>query len=284
VLDEVDAWRALAEDAEAEGVIASLPESPGPREVEALRTRWPAAVAACAVEVGRARRKASGKFRPEVARSLWADAEGVEMASSGSAARHKAARFAGHGEAVDLCCGIGGDAMAMAEVCPMVLAVDASPVRAWMAARNACCMALCAEVEGVGDPGEGMVAHVDPARRDRDGRRRIRYEDLEPGPAVIEALAGSRPGVAVKLPPGVDSRETPAGELEWISEGGRLTQAVLWTGALRGACERRATRLSGDDAASITGDGSEAGERAETLGRWLFAVDPAVERAGLLGA
>lgn len=283
MLDEVEDWQALADDPEGEAVIAALPETPGPGDLEALRRRWSPGVAACAMAVSRARGKAKGKFPAEMAAGLWADAAGVEMASSLRVARHKAARFAVHDDAVDLCCGIGGDAIALAEVCGMVLAVDVSPVRAWMTARNAGCMAMCAEVEGVGDPGEGMVAHIDPARRDGQGQRRIRYDELEPGPEVIEALVGSRPGVAVKLPPGIDASDPPAGELEWISEGGRLTQAVLWTGSLASDVNRRATLLVDDAAVSITGTGSEVGECVERLGRWMHTVDPSVERAGLMG-
>ncbi|MEL7473670.1 MAG: class I SAM-dependent methyltransferase [Planctomycetota bacterium] len=276
-------WQTLEEDGALGDALAALPEEPGPSDVEALRRRWSAEVAACVLELAKARRRATEKWPAKIARGIWADAAGVEMASSLQAAQHKARRFEGHEDVVDLCCGIGGDAIALSEVASTVIGVDESPVRAWMAAKNAGCLAMCAEVEGTGDPGESFVAHIDPARRDVDGRRHVRYEDIRPGPAVIEKLVGSRPGVAVKLPPGIDPNEVPAGEMEWLSEGGRLTQAVLWSGSLAGDVTRRATLLGDDVTTTLTGDGSTALARADRLGSWLYAVDSSVERAVLLG-
>lgn len=63
-----------------------------------------------------------------------------------------------------------------------------------------------------------------------------------------------------------------------LSERGRLRQALLWTGALA-RDQRRATNLTTRDSISgapgIAPDGPFA--------RYLYAVDPAVERAQLIG-
>jgi hypothetical protein len=190
-----------------------------------------------AVELGDARRRGFAKFGARV-NSIVADVQGMEMATASAAGAHKARRFAEAGHPVtDLCCGIGGDAMALVDAGVSVVGVDSSEVRAWMCAQNAGCGTVVADA---GEVDVGGAYHLDPARRSADGTRRWRLEDLEPGPALIERLAG-RDG-AVKLGPGVDLDLLPPGEVEMISERGTLTQAVLWTGSLARAA-RRATVL-----------------------------------------
>lgn len=141
-----------------------------------------------------------------------------------------------------------------------------------MCAQNASCSSEVDDVSGVEVNG---LFHLDPARRS-DGRRLWRYEDLQPGPEVIARLA--RGSGAIKLGPGVDLDVVPEGEIEMISEQGTLKQAVLWTGELA-ACARRATALpSGESVEGVAGV-VPMGE----VGRFVHAVDPAVERAELIG-
>src|SRR5437773_2735446 len=61
---------------------------------------------------------------------VWATPEAREQATHALLAAHKARQFAQMNPAriFDLCCGIGGDALALAEVAP-VTAIDLSPVR-----------------------------------------------------------------------------------------------------------------------------------------------------------
>ncbi|NBC11043.1 MAG: class I SAM-dependent methyltransferase, partial [Planctomycetes bacterium] len=68
-----------------------------------------------AIELVTARRRAAGKLRH--AGRIMADTAGVEQATGSDVARHKAGRFAelAPRRLVDLCCGIGGDAMALAQ-------------------------------------------------------------------------------------------------------------------------------------------------------------------------
>jgi hypothetical protein len=238
-----------------------------------LRRNLDAGIVAVAVELAEARRRAAAKFGAR-ADSIVADVQGMEMATATAAGAHKARRFASAGLAVtDLCCGIGGDAMALMDAGVDVVGVDASDVRAWMCARNAGCETRVADASEV----EVREAyHLDPARRTGAGVRRWRYEDLEPGRELIERLA-ERDG-AVKLGPGVDLDVLPRGEIELISERGTLTQAVLWTGSLAGV-SRRATVLPAG--ASLAGEpvSMAFGE----AGTYVFSVDASVERAGLMG-
>ena len=71
-----------------------------------------------------------------------------------------------------------------------------------------------------------------------------------------------------------------AGELEDISDHGRLVQAVLWCG--RFANEERAATLI-DDTAIHRIRGAPSSPRFTKAGRYLYTFDASVERAGLIG-
>lgn len=249
-------------------------------DVTALRKKWDKELVHAALALAKARGKAAVKFGAAAAR-LVADPEGVEMATSRAAAAWKARRFAAAGggtrRVLDLCCGIGGDAMAVRAAGLDVTCVDGDPVRAWMAGLNAGCDARSILVEELlngaaalrpapgGDArGEGHGAdgirqkpdatemfHIDPARRVKNGSTSGRVwslAEVQPGPEVLRAVVERWRDGAIKLAPGVGYAELAAaglaGEVEIISERGGLTQAVLWTGQLsRGDGLRTATLL-----------------------------------------
>ncbi len=86
------------------------------------------------------RRRGTAKFSR--AAEMWFDRQGLEQATSEPVARHKARRFSG--EVLDLCSGIGGDCLALAQSCT-VTAVDSNPVAGLRTQWNA-------QVYGVGLP------------------------------------------------------------------------------------------------------------------------------------
>ncbi|MEO1235618.1 MAG: hypothetical protein AAFX76_02395 [Planctomycetota bacterium] len=271
VLADVDLLREAAEtDAERVASVSRLRKRHGAEEV------------AIALELTAARRKAAVKF-PGHAGRMVADRAGAEQATSLAVARYKAERFreAGVTDVVDLCCGIGGDSLGFVAEGLRVVAVDRDPVRAWMARRNAGCPAVAADAEGWATPGRAL--HLDPARRTGAGRV-FRLAEHQPPPEIVRRLLGHHPDAAVKLSPAVDLAELREafggdGEVEFISEAGRLVQAVWWTGRTRRA-ERSATRLHDGEVYVLSG---APGEPAVTPPRrYVFAVDPAVERAGLM--
>jgi hypothetical protein len=267
------------------------------KAIERLRAHWPRTLVAAALNLVAARRKAVKKF-PHV-EEIVSDVIGIEQATSHQVAEHKAQRFAAAisagrtgGRIVDLCCGIGGDAMSLMRIAE-VTAIDISPLRAWMARRNAACCAHAADAETLSL--EDELFHLDPARRTSrgaiDDQSRIwRYEDYRPGPAFINRLLTTCPDGAIKLGPGVDLQALPTEgcrEVELINEGGTLVQAVLWCGSLAfHPGKRTATRLPDGlsfTAAPEAAPAKDAGE-GEAFERFLYVPDPAIERAGLLGA
>ena len=102
---------------------------------------------------------------------MWFERTGLEQATAELVARHKARRFAGQTRTVvDLCCGIGGDTLALASVSD-VIAVDADEGMCRRTCWNAGVyevservVAVRARAESLAIPAEAWV-HIDPDRR-----------------------------------------------------------------------------------------------------------------------
>src|SRR5437016_5312921 len=77
-----------------------------------LRRRYPADMAAAAVELLELRRRARTKFTR--AQAMWFTPEGLEQSTGETVAQYRAARFPAGMPVLDACCGIGGDAVALA--------------------------------------------------------------------------------------------------------------------------------------------------------------------------
>ncbi|MBU3683779.1 MAG: hypothetical protein FGM39_07185 [Phycisphaerales bacterium] len=283
-MDRLAAWQALAtpEGAALLERLGRREEAPPASDISRLRADHAPDMVAAAIELSLARARAAVKFGDAAAR-LWADRPGVEMASSPAVATWKADRFhrVGAHSIDDLCCGIGGDLMALSAVAPTVGA-DLDPVRAWMAGRNSGAPARVADVTT--DPGRASHAHVDPARRSGSGTRAWRGDDLEPPLSAVAAMVAPRRGAAVKLGPGFDLEAGALGdavEREFIAEGWQLVQQVAWTGdlAVDPGCTR-ATRV--DLGCSRAGTPQDRLPAATRAGRALFVPHPALERARLV--
>lgn len=261
--------------------------------VERLRRAHAPERARAAVALAEGRRAARRKF-PDAER-LCCDREAAEQASPDVVARWTAARFAGARRVADLGCGMGGDALAIADHAP-VLAVDAEPGRAAMAEANAAARGLAgrvevrvADVRAIALPADVDAAWLDPARR--DGRGRI-HDPRRWSPSLSDALAlaVALPGAGIKLAPGIDPALLPADvELEFLSVDGDLVEAVAWLGRLARAARRATVLPAGATLASsaVTTGGGEPDPAPPSLGepgRYLYDPDPAVGRAGLVRA
>ncbi|MDT7681384.1 MAG: hypothetical protein QOG57_1694, partial [Pseudonocardiales bacterium] len=84
------------------------------RLAETLRREFPAELVTAALAQYELRQRARAKFTR--AESMWLTRDGLEQASSEPIARHRATRYAGARRVADLCCGIGGDLVALAGV------------------------------------------------------------------------------------------------------------------------------------------------------------------------
>ena len=247
---------------------------------ERLRSRYPAVLVADGLTLQRLRDRAAAKFSRAPDMVLTRD--GLEQASGEAAARHRAARLAGAGPVADLCCGIGGDLVALAALGP-VLGVDRDPLHAWMAGHNAAVYGVAerartevADVRAVDLTGTAAV-FVDPARRTERGRTR----DGEPPLAWCVGLVERVPRVAVKAAPGLDRAAVPPDwEAEFVAVGTDLKEAVLWSPAAAEAASRATVLVDGDRHTLLPAPGAEVpvGEPGE----YLLDPNPAVTRAGLV--
>ncbi|MCC5476766.1 methyltransferase domain-containing protein [Streptomyces sp. NPDC059680] len=250
-----------------------------------LRRDHPAELVSAALGQARLRQRAAAKFGAADAGRMFFTPNGVEQSTRTSVATYRAERLRGLGvsSVADLCCGIGGDAIAFARAGIRVLAVDRDPATAAVARANAEALGLDelievreADVTEV-DTGGYDAVFVDPARR--GGRGRIFDPEAYSPPLswAVEA-ARSAPRAALKVAPGIPHEAVPAdAEAEWISDGGDVKEAVVWFGTEPGAV--RATLLPGPR--TLLGEGLPDPE-VRPVGRYLYEPDGAVIRAHLV--
>ncbi|MFJ4783138.1 methyltransferase domain-containing protein [Streptomyces sp. NPDC088794] len=250
-----------------------------------LRREHPAELVSAALGQARLRQRAVAKFGAQDAARMFFTPNGVEQSTRASVATYRARRLKAQGvtSLADLCCGIGGDAIALAQAGIRVLAVDRDPLTAAVARENAAALGLAelievreADVTDVDTAGWDAV-FVDPARR--GGRGRIFDPEAYSPPLswAIEA-AHKAPRAALKVAPGIPHEAVPgAAEAEWISDGGDVKEAVLWFGTEPGAM--RATLLPGPR--TLLGRGLPD-PQVRSVGRYLYEPDGAVIRAHLV--
>ncbi|WP_190220578.1 class I SAM-dependent methyltransferase [Streptomyces griseosporeus] len=251
-----------------------------------LRRSHPAELVSAALGQARLRQRAVAKFGAQDAGRMFFTPNGVEQATRASVAAYRARRFAALGvtSVADLCCGIGGDAIALARAGIRVLAVDRDPLTAATARANAEALGLAGLIE----VREADVTEVDTAAYDavfadparRGGRGRIFDPEAYSPPLswAVEA-ARKRPYAALKVAPGIPHEAVPDdAEAEWISDGGDVKEAVLWFGTDRPGTVR-ATLLPGPH--TLPGRGLPD-PPVRPVGRYLYEPDGAVIRAHLV--
>ncbi len=265
-----------------------------------LRRQYPADLVAAALTQQSLRVAAREKFSR--ADEMFFTRAGLEQASAEVVAAHSARRFASiAGRVADLCCGIGGDLIALADAVPSVdseatatgheaersygnwvtpaasdasarvLAVDADADVLEFAVRNlavygrGAVSAVCADARDVDLSGVDAV-FIDPARR--SGQQRLRAGDSEPPLDWCFALAGRVPRVCIKAAPGIAHELVLAGwEMEFVATGRALKEALLWSGDFA-TTSRRATVLT-----SGTSGGQDEGSDRGVMGATMLASD-----------
>lgn len=283
---EAEAW--LLENPGGNDLLAEViaVPRPGPADLARWRRLHPREQVEAALRMAECRRRAGAKFRR--ADRMWLDPIGLEQATAEPVARHKAGRFAGAPVVADLCCGIGGDALALGAVARLVVPVDADPGMARRAAWNALVYDVAGQVAPVAGRAERFrippkaLVHIDPDRRAGDVRARS-LRDYVPGWPFLASLMASTAGGALKLGPAsdFDARLGPNVEIELISLDGECKEATAWFGRLAGG-RRRATVLPAG--ATWTDRDGPLSPRLPVIrdAPWAFDPDPALVRSGLL--
>src|SRR3954468_12629460 len=172
-----DAGQALL----AAAMAGDLGEAAQLRELTRLRRLATPERAAAAYEIAVLRRRAAAKFG--AAQLLYFTREALEQASGERIAGYRAGRYQSYDTVADLCCGAGGDTLALAGVAD-VIAVDRDSLRLAMAAANARALGLAdrisfveADLEQAPAP-DAAAIFFDPARRSA-GRRVFALSDYQ---------------------------------------------------------------------------------------------------------
>ncbi len=227
------------------------------------------------------RRKGLAKFSR--ADEMWLTPAGLEQATSEPVARHKAQRF--DGLIWDFCCGIGGDALALAER-GEVRGVDVDPAMCLRTEWNSAVYGVNERVQTIANDIAGVserdgLLHIDPDRRPGGQQRVRRIEDCSPGLEVLRGLMSEFRGGAVKLSPASNFvGKFPGAEIELVSLHGECKEATVWFGDLAGDTSFRATALPSGE--SFAADPLSARADITPTGAFVFDPDAALVRSGLL--
>ncbi|MFI6811626.1 methyltransferase domain-containing protein [Nonomuraea sp. NPDC050328] len=291
---DLDAFLAL-QTPRGQAALAEAVELTGADPVAAatrLRKTYDAALTSAALTQAGLRARAQAKFGADAAR-MYFTPHGLEQATRADVAAHRARRLAGL-HVVDVCCGIGGDLLALARAGCRVDACDLDPLTVAVAQANADALGLgdlisvrTADAASI-DPAGYDALFADPARRTARGRTFDPDAYSPPWPVVVDLLARAR-AACVKVAPGLPYELIPEdAEAEWVSYRGEVKEAALWTGPLAGHdptppgleehARRRATLLPGGHTLTPTGAVAASGPVA----KYLYEPDGAAVRAHLV--
>jgi hypothetical protein len=276
-----------------------------------LRGQLPATRAHLLLEQVELRRRAADKFTP--AARMFFTRTALEQATDEQTAGYKAQRFTlqragsrapsrSDGRTpiwADLCCGIGGDLLALSMEYTTI-GVDQNPIAAQLAAANSRAV-LNRDVEirtqnaADFDLAEFAAWHIDPDRRPT-GKRTTSLDFCAPDRATIDRLLSQSPNAAIKLAPAteVPPEWSTQCEREWISRDRQCRQQIAWHGnlaihpGLHSATALCSPPRSGEGPGegrprTITGRPNKPTPITHDPARYLFDVDPAVLAAHLTG-
>jgi predicted RNA methylase len=256
------------------------------RTATALRREASPEHAAAALTQLELRRRAVPKFGDSAGR-MYFTPDGLEQATRVRVAEHRAARIAlaRPDSVLDLGCGIGGDLLALAGAGLTVAGVDLDPVRVEVARANLDSLGLGGAVQVADATSVDLapfgVVFTDPGRRTARGRVFDVDAYSPPWSFVTRVL---RRASCVKVAPGVPHELVPDEvEAEWVSDGGDVKEAALWSSYLATA-RRRATVIGSGGLATLTDEDAPADTTVRKVGRFLYEPDGAVIRAGLVTA
>jgi SAM-dependent methyltransferase len=252
------------------------------RDIERLRREFSPDLAQAACQMYQLRVAARQKFRQ--ADRMYFTRDALEQSTGEIVARHRARRFRGFSPIADLCCGVGGDTLALAEQAE-VQAVDIDPLRLAMARANVEAVRPSHPVQFhqadviAWQPGEMPAAFIDPDRR-ATGQRQVRLSDYRPPWSAIMDRWGRTTAWAMKVAPAVpwDDLDRLDAEVEFVSLRGELKEGVLWFGEFRSTRRRATTLPTGATLASEEAPNCPIGP----IGSFVHDPDPSVTRAGLV--
>lgn len=242
--------------------------------------------ASAVIETAILRERAREKF--SCADKMLFDRAGLEMSSAEIITTHRANRYTQFTTVADLGCGIGGDAIGLAQHAH-VTAIDRDPVRLTLTQHNLSVYdradqltTLQADLTTL-DPFAVDALFFDPARRDERGKRIHSLHKYQPPLTILQRWQDMTTAWGVKVSPAVDLAEVDdSAEIEFISVNGDLREAILWYGDLRIGAPTTATLLP--SGATLSAQPPLTADRLPLTPplAYLYEPDPAILRAQLV--
>ena len=244
----------------------------------------------------------------------WAIDPSLQQSTAWQVAQLKASWFADQ-DVMDLCCGLGGDSLRIAQHAQRLVALDLDPVVAAIARANLSrTPSHGCRTDGHGCGGgwevqhadateveipQNVWLHLDPDRR-ASGQRTTHQDHFQPAWDQVLQWAKSSPATVVKLAPAtkLDSSDALSGLLGkpvhrcWISLSGSVREQTLLVGQVGDqlapeGSDRSAIVIRADGQTTMFHGSSTERETAEStssvdrVGEWLIDPDAAIRAAGL---
>ncbi|MFG0266232.1 MAG: class I SAM-dependent methyltransferase [Rhodopirellula sp. JB055] len=235
--------------------------------------------------------------------SWWVNRRAIQQSTTRQVAKFKACWF-GDQSVTDICCGIGGDLIALARRGPTT-GIDANQSLLSFTAANLITADVNANLRCLdvmeSEPADVVSGsnwiHIDPDRR-VDNQRHVQPDAWLPTWERTEALLNQVNGGLVKMAPAttLDSSLSDACHLMWISSGGSVREQTAIWGSLptppttsQGAASwqaggRTAVVLKHDAAqcySAESGDSADPASVASAAQSWMIDPDGAIRAAGL---
>lgn len=203
---------------------------------KSLRKQTTPVRAAIVIEQAQLRMHALKKFA--CADQMFFTRRGLEQSTALQIARYKATHLRGLKNVADICCGIGGDLIALAARAVSgihTVGMDADELTAAIAGHNLAGVGIFnAEVRHQTFEDADLLdfdgLHIDPDRRAKS--RTVRGDFFQPKLPDVYAALTPEQTVAIKVAPATPFHDAmPSGlQREWIGDNRECKQQVLWSG------------------------------------------------------
>ncbi|MGM9997946.1 MAG: hypothetical protein ACI38Q_00875 [Candidatus Bruticola sp.] len=273
----------------------------GPDEIKIikkLRRRFDYTETSLLLNQVKLRSKGARKFPVAMAANMFFEESGLEQATSWPLALHRAQKLhlaaaETEGPFLDLGCGIGGDALAMAHFRP-VIAVDLNRERLDILEANASNLRLPFPIHIVQSDymhdrlPKAAAAFGDPARRQNGRRIYNPLETIPPLPEAADLMRRLDIPAAIKLAPSFNKEmmaQLPPASLEFTGLRHQCREAVLWLNlpgrpSLEASIYLKENNWHTERRPLEQDDQVETGELRE--GQYLYEIEPVLLRSGLL--
>ena len=254
--------------------------------------------AALVMEQAQLRIRAKSKF--SLADQMFFTKRGLEQSSGAGLAIYKASLFKEHVSVLDVCCGVGGDLLGLANRDSnnsnlVTTGIDSDPVTALFAAHNLqqflqteqiphTAATVLAQDFTAADLNDCSAIHLDPDRR--KARRATDGRHFSPNLLEVFSRVSDSQLVAVKVAPATPMEDSFPKQLhrQWLGDRRECKQQVLWLSSDFPPSQRSASLVQDDGSAHhIACEGKVDVDRVVTPGmkQYLYEPHPAVLAAKL---